>query len=192
MSVMIENEEPTMSETFDGVDFSNVHEGDRLQFITRETGFNGRGLYSRTGTVIKVTAKTVQVDCGRDSWKRTAVLRRADWHSRDVRRVVTEQATRRPYDAEHVQIVDQRLVMTALYIPDPEQAKDPGYVLEHITEQRYEGVEIVAEATRHFKNEGAVFSGWIVRSGPSYGEPIANKREALAQLRREITDYFTH
>lgn len=105
---------------------------------------------------------------------------------------MTENKTQRtPYDAAHAQIVDQGLVMTALYIPDPEHAKDPEYVLEHITEQQYEGVEVIAEATRHFKNEGAAFSGWIVRSGPSYGEPIANKREALKSLRREITDYFT-
>ncbi|MEU1663617.1 hypothetical protein ABZ547_08375 [Streptomyces sparsogenes] len=105
---------------------------------------------------------------------------------------MTENKTQRtPYDAEHVQIVDHGLVMTALYIPDPEQAKDPSYVLEHITDSQYEAVEVVAEATRHFKNEGAAFSGWIVRSGYSYGEPIATKREALAQLHREITDYFT-
>jgi hypothetical protein len=105
---------------------------------------------------------------------------------------MSEQPTRRPYDAKHVQIVDQGLTLTALYIPDPEQAKDPARVMENITDSRYANVEIVAEATRHFKNEGAAFSGWIVRSGPSYGEPIANKREARAQLRREIADYFTH
>ncbi|MFD5566673.1 hypothetical protein [Streptomyces cadmiisoli] len=104
---------------------------------------------------------------------------------------MTEKATRTPYDAEHVQIVDQGLAVTALYIPNPEQAKDPAYVLKNILDSRYEGVEVVAEATRHFKNQGAAFSGWIVRSGHSYGEPIANKREALAQMRREIADYFT-
>lgn len=82
----------TTTETFEGVDSSNVREGDRLQFITRETGFNGRGLRVRTGVVVKVTAKTVRVDC-RESGEGTAVLRRdiAEWHSRDVRRLVTEQ-----------------------------------------------------------------------------------------------------
>lgn len=180
------------TETFEGVDFSNVHEGDRLQFITRETGFNGRGLYSRTGTVTKVTAKTVQVDCGRDSWKRTAVLRRADWHSRDVRRVVTERPARRPYNAEHVQIVDQGLVMTALYIPDPEQAKDPAHVLENILDCRYENVEVVATATRHFKSEGAAVSGWVIASGNDYGsEGYPNKRDMRKALDITIADYFT-
>lgn len=105
---------------------------------------------------------------------------------------MTEKPARRPYDAKHVQIVDQGLTVTALYIPDPEQAKDPEYVLANILDDRYTAVETVAEATRHFKNEGAAFSGWIVRNGPSYGEPISNKREAMVQLRREITDYFTH
>lgn len=80
------------TETFEGVDPSNVREGDRLQFFTRETGFNGRGLHSRTGVVVKVTEKTVRVDCG-DSSEGTAVLRKyqPEWNSRDVRRVVTKQ-----------------------------------------------------------------------------------------------------
>jgi hypothetical protein len=85
------------TETFEGVDSGNVHKGDRLQFMTRETGFNGRGLYSRTGVVVKVTEKTVRVACdavGHAS-PEIAVLRRhvPDWVSRDVRRVVTEQRT---------------------------------------------------------------------------------------------------
>lgn len=80
------------TETFEGVDPSSVREGDRLQFFTRETGFNGRGLHSRTGVVVKVTEKTVRVDCG-DSSEGTAVLRKyqPEWNSRDVRRVVTKQ-----------------------------------------------------------------------------------------------------
>lgn len=90
MTVMTENK----TETFEGVDSSNVRKGDRLQFMTRETGFNGRGLVVRTGTVVKVTKKTVRVDC-RESYEGTAVLRRdvVEWHSRNVRRVVTEQPT---------------------------------------------------------------------------------------------------
>ncbi|MFD7016161.1 hypothetical protein [Streptomyces sp. NPDC059928] len=180
----------TENETYEGVEPSKVHVGDRLQFMTRETGFNGVGLYSRTGMVTKVTAKAVKVDCGQ-GWG-TAVLRKdlSAWVSRDVRRVVTEEPALRPYNAENVQIVDQGLSVTALYIPDLEQAKDPKYVMEHITDRRYEAVEVVGEATRHFKHEGAVFSGWIVRSGSYYSEPISNKREALRQLRREITGYF--
>lgn len=88
MTVMTENK----TETFEGVDSRNVHVGDRLQFITRETGFNGRGLVERTGTVVKVTAKTVRVDC-RGDWEGIAVLRKhlPEWVSRAVRRVVTAE-----------------------------------------------------------------------------------------------------
>jgi hypothetical protein len=85
------------TETFEGVDPSNVREGDRLQFITRDTGFNGRGLYPRTGTVTKVTEKTIHVTCDAPELARpeVAVLRRhiPTWVSRAVRRIVTEQPT---------------------------------------------------------------------------------------------------
>lgn len=180
------------AEMFEGVASSNVHEGDRLQFMTRETGFNGRGLYSRTGTVVKVTAKTVRVDC-RDSGEGTAVLRRdlVEWHSRAVRRVVVEKPARRPYDAQHVQIVDQGLTVTALYIPDSEQAKTPEQVWDNITDRAYAAVEVVATMRRFYKSEGAMYSGWIVESGMNRGEPIPNKREAIEQLRHAIADYFT-
>lgn len=90
------------TEKFEGVDFRDVREGDRLQFITRETGFNGRGLYSRTGTVVKVTEKTARVVCGDPTAYKPdiAVLRRADWRSRDVRRVVTDQPAKRPGETD--------------------------------------------------------------------------------------------
>jgi hypothetical protein len=101
-----------------------------------------------------------------------------------------DQPARRPYTARSVQYVDLGTVVTALYIPDAQQAEDPAYVLENILRPEYENVETVAEMTRHYKREGATFSGWIVRSGPEYGEPIPNKREALAQLRREVAEYF--
>ena len=193
---MTENLAPTMSETFEPVDFSNVHEGDRVQFVTANNGFGGSGDdVWRTGTVAKVTEKTVRVVCDDVSTRvkrDVAVLRRADWHYRCVSKAVTEQATRRPYGAEHVQIVDQGLVMTALYIPDPEQAKDPEYVLEHILDRRYENVEVVATATRHFKSEGAAVSGWVIASGNDYGsEGYPNKRALREALDITIADYFT-
>lgn len=186
MSVMTEKK----TEAFEGVDPSNVHVGDRLQFMTRETGFNGAGPYSRTGTVTKVTAKTVQVDCGR-GWG-TAVLRRdvVEWHSRDVRRVVTGQPARRPYNAENVQIVDDGgPVVTAVWVSDP--TVDPAVALENILcrDLPYE-VEVIAEATRFYKQDGADFSGWIVSAGANWGDSLPNKREAMKELRWAIRDRF--
>lgn len=99
--------------------------------------------------------------------------------------------TRTPYDAEHVAIVDNGSTITALYIPNPEDAKRPAYVLDHILDRsRFEYVEVVADATRFYKREGATFSGWIVRTGIYYSDPIANKRDAMKELRRTITEYF--
>ncbi|MEV5940651.1 hypothetical protein [Streptomyces sp. NPDC051994] len=179
------------TETFEGVDPSNVHVGDRLQFMTRETGFNGRGLHSRTGTVVKVTAKTVRIDC-RDSLEGIAVLRRdvVEWHSRDVRRVVAEQPARRPYNAENVQIVDDGgPVISAVWVSDP--TVDPAAALENILcrDLPYE-VEVIAEATRFYKQDGADFSGWIVSSGANWGDSLPNKRAAMKELRWAIRDRF--
>lgn len=105
---------------------------------------------------------------------------------------MSETPARRPYDAEHVQIVDQGLTVTALYIPDPEQAKDPAYVLENILDSRYTNVEVVATATRCFKSEGATASGWFIRSGLDHGsEGYPNKRAMHDALTHAIADYFT-
>lgn len=182
------------TETYEGVDPSNVHEGDRLQFMTRETGFNGRGLVVRTGTVVKVTAKTVRVDC-RGSWEGIAVLRKhlPEWVSRAVRRLVTEQPARRPFNAENVQYVDEGNFVTAVWCSDP--SIDPktalGNILRSFMEEvPYEVVQ-VAEATRHFKYEGADFSGWIISRGNDYStEPIAQKRDAIKELRGWVEGYF--
>ncbi|MER7487992.1 hypothetical protein ABTY20_19200 [Streptomyces sp. NPDC126497] len=74
-----------MTETFEPVDFSNVREGDRVQFATADNGFGGSGdPVWRTGTVVKVTEKTARVDCSVGNERDIAVLRRADWHSRAV------------------------------------------------------------------------------------------------------------
>jgi hypothetical protein len=183
-------DQPT--ETYEGVAPSNVREGDRLQFMTRETGFNGRGLFVRTGTVVKVTAKTVRVDC-RDSFEGVATLRRdgVEWHSRNVRRVVTEKPARRPYNAANVQYVDEGFHVTAVWCSDP--TVDPAEALDKILyrDLPYE-VEIIAEATRFYKKDGADFSGWVVSShgGLNYGDPMPNKREAVKHLRWAVADRF--
>lgn len=179
-------------ETFEGVDPSNVHVGDRLQFMTRETGFNGRGLVVRTGTVVKVTAKTVHVDCHVD-WEGTAVLRKhlPEWVSRAVRRVVTDTPARRPYNAENVQYVDEGLFVTAVWVSDP--TVDPKVALDNLLRRDlpYEVVQI-AEATRHFKREGADFSGWVISRGNDYSDlPITRKRDAVKALRDWVEGHFT-
>lgn len=102
MSAMTENKD----ETFEPVTFQDVHEGDRVRFVTANNGFGSDGgdLW-RTGTVTKVTAKTVTVAItghnplaedvfvGGKSRKlgRTARLRQADWHHRCVSKAATEQ-----------------------------------------------------------------------------------------------------
>lgn len=102
-----------------------------------------------------------------------------------------EQATHRPYNAKSVQYVDQGTIVTALYIPDPQQAEDPAHVLENILDRsKYESVEIVAEATRFYKSEGADFSGWVVRCNQNPSDPIPNKRDAMRELRWAVADYF--
>lgn len=180
-------------ETFEPVDFSKVHEGDRLQFVTNENGFNGRGLYSRTGTVVKVTEKTARVVCD-DAVLRVkrdiAVLRRSDWHYREVRKAVTDQPARRPFNAENVQYVDDGLIVTAVWVSDP--AIDPTVALENILHRDlpYEVVQI-AEAARHFKREGADFSGWVISRGNDYSDlPIARKRDAIKALHNWVEGYF--
>jgi hypothetical protein len=188
------------------VAFQDVHEGDTLNFSRRDNGFGGSGDILRlAGTVIKVTDKTVTVEItghnplaeavfvGGKSRKlgRTASLRRANWHERDVHR--TAQATRRPYNAENVQYVDEGNIVTAVWCSDP--SIDPKTALDNVllsfVEKVPYEVEVVAEATRFFKREGADFSGWVVSSGSNYGDPIANKREALKHLRWAVADRFS-
>jgi hypothetical protein len=182
-----------MSETFEPVDFNNVHEGDRVQFVTNENGFDGRGLYSRTGVVVRVTEKTVRVDCTEGRERDIAVLRRADWRSRDVRRIVTETPARRPYNAANVQYIDQGNIVSAVWCSDP--TVDPETALENdlrsfTGDVPYE-VEVIAEATRYFRTEGAGFSGWIIRRGNDYStEPIKRKPDALKELRGWVAGHF--
>lgn len=183
------------TETYEGVEPNNVHVGDVLQFMTRETGFNGRGLVVRTGTVVKVTAKTVHVDCTVD-WEGTAVLRKhlPEWVSRAVRRVVTEEPARRPYNAENVQYIDDGNIVTAVWCSDPtiDAATALENVLRSLTGDVPYEVEVIAEATRFYRTEGASFSGWIISCGTNYStEPIKRKPDAIEQLHFWVEGYFT-
>lgn len=199
------SETAKLSGDYEPVAFQDVHEGDSLSFSRRDNGFGGSGDILRlTGTVLKVTDKTVTVEItghnplaedvfvGGKSRKlgRTASLRRANWHERDVHRVA--KATRRPYNAENVQYVDEGNIVTAVWCSDP--TVDPAEALDKILHRDlpYE-VEVIAEAARYYKKDGADFSGWIVSShgGLNYGDPIANKREALKHLRWAVADRFS-
>ena len=180
------------SETFQPVDFSDVIEGDRLSFVTNDNGYGGRGVYERTGHIQRITANTVTVACVDGT---TATLRRSDWRSRSPKKDHGEAPVRRPRDAAHVQIVHEPGLVTALYIPDPEMARNPRAVLDAPPSmenyRKYEEVETVATAERHYRRDGADFTGWIVSSGNDYGDPIPNKKEALEKLHLVIADYFT-
>lgn len=87
--------------------------------------------------------------------------------------------------------VDQGVITTAVWVSDP--AIDPAVALENIlrTDLPYE-VEVIAEATRFYKRDGAGFSGWVVSAGGglSYSDPIPNKREAMAQLCHDVAECF--
>lgn len=98
---------------------------------------------------------------------------------------------RTPYDAAHASIVDDGHTVTCVYIPDPEQARNPRKVVENLADRRYESVEVIATARRFLKKNGATFSGWIVE-GPANdcSEPISGKREAMTVLRHRIRVYF--
>lgn len=107
MTTMTENK----TETFEPAAFADVHEGDRVRFVTANNGFGSDGgdLW-RTGTVTKVTDKTVTVEVtgpnplaedvfrGGKSRKlgRTARLRQADWHHRCVSKAATDQSATVP------------------------------------------------------------------------------------------------
>jgi len=90
-----------------------------------------------------------------------------------------------------VRYVDQGVITTAVWVSDP--AIDPAVALENIlrTDLPYE-VEVIAEATRFYKRDGAGFSGWVVSAGGglSYSDPIPNKREAMAQLCHDVAECF--
>lgn len=73
----------SVANAYEPVDFGDVSKGHRLRFVTNDNGYGGRGIYTRTGYVYKVTANTVQVACADSS---RATLRRSDWRARSVQR----------------------------------------------------------------------------------------------------------
>ncbi|ELP66244.1 hypothetical protein STRTUCAR8_10227 [Streptomyces turgidiscabies Car8] len=85
---------------------------------------------------------------------------------------MTENQTRTPYDAEHIAIVELGHTVWALYIPNPDQAKNPRAVADNITAPEHADVEVVATATRCYKTEGATASGWFISSGSDYGSGL--------------------
>lgn len=104
---------------------------------------------------------------------------------------MTDTTARTPYDAEHIAIVDMGHTTWALYIPDPEQAKNPRAVAANITAPEYANVEVVATAIRCYKTEGATASGWFIRSGLDSGsEGYPNKQAMREALRLIISGYF--
>ncbi|MFD0393384.1 hypothetical protein ACFQ3Z_16255 [Streptomyces nogalater] len=86
------------TETFEPVDSANVHKGDRVRFVTANNGFGGGDNVWRTGTVTKVTEKTVRVECDSNAFGSTAVLRRnlAAWKARCVTKAATGQPADKP------------------------------------------------------------------------------------------------
>lgn len=194
MSVMTESktEAAKLPGDYEPVAFQDVHEGDTLSFSRRDNGFGGTGGILRpTGVVTKVTNKTVTVKCEAGWGGANGVLRRANWNERDIHRIA--KATRRPFNAENVQYVDNGPIVTAVWCSDP--AITPEVALENdlrsiAGEVPYE-VVVIAEATRHFRREGADFSGWIISRGNDYSDlPIAQKRDAVKGLRGWVEGYF--
>jgi hypothetical protein len=49
---------------------------------------------------------------------------------------------------------------------------------------------LLAEATRMYRNQGAAFSGWVLRIGPDSIGPIRTKAEALARLKEWVIEEF--
>jgi hypothetical protein len=103
-----------------------------------------------------------------------------------------QEPARVPYNAKGVRYVEQveGKIVTAVWVSDP--AVDPAEALENALRRDlpYE-VEVIAEAVRHYRYEGADFSGWVVSGGNNYTtESIPNKRQAMRELRWAVADRF--
>lgn len=68
--------------TFQSSGFADFQAGDTIRFWTNDNGYGGVGEIVRTGTVVKVTEKTLTIDCESNRLGRRAVIRRADWSHR--------------------------------------------------------------------------------------------------------------
>ncbi|MFJ9771194.1 hypothetical protein ACIRVF_08115 [Kitasatospora sp. NPDC101157] len=84
-----------MSEDFEFAAFKDFQPGDRIRFWTNDNGYGGLGEVWRTGTVRKVTAKTIAIDCDRNLLGDRATIRLADWSRRCPMKAVatTEDGT---------------------------------------------------------------------------------------------------
>lgn len=110
---------------------------------------------------------------------------------------MTVMATERlPYDAKHVIYRESAggKIVHALWTSDPVAAAllaDPNTPKDVIDRLWFrDDVEIVATATRHYRYEGAPYSGWTVQSGRA-SDLTRNKRDAMRQMRRLVAAYFT-
>ncbi|MFD9205916.1 hypothetical protein ACFVZM_06500 [Streptomyces sioyaensis] len=100
------------------------------------------------------------------------------------------RAERTPYDADHVAIVDMGHTVWALYIPDPEHAKDPQAVADNLCDRKYTDVEMVASTQRFYKKDGAAFSGWVVEGNGGYSDGIPRKPDAMKELKYVVAGHF--
>jgi hypothetical protein len=176
----------TEAETFEPACFTDFKVGDRIRFVSANNGFGQTGEdVIRTGTVTRITEKTITVDCDWNTYGARAMIRRVDWDARCPTRAA---ATRTPYAPHAVQIVDSGDIVTAVWSADP--AMTGTEALDKVLNRNLE-IEIVAEATRYTRREGAMFSGWIVRSGLTHTDPIPTRRAAMAAMRDQINTYFT-
>jgi hypothetical protein len=111
---------------------------------------------------------------------------------RDTCEDCTEQ-TRTPYTADHVAYVHEAGEVTALYIPDPEHAKDPKGTwakCRDIAWWRASGVECIATLVRDGRRwnvEGSAHDAF-----PDSNNGAATKREAMEGLRRVVAEHFNH
>jgi len=110
---------------------------------------------------------------------------------------MTVMATEKlPYDAKHVIYRESAggKIVHAFWTGDPAAAAllaDPNTAEDVINRLWFrDDVEIVATATRHYRYEGAGFSGWVVESGGYPIDSISNKREAMRNLRAVVVAYF--
>lgn len=183
--------ETSMNTTdFKAAAFDDFAAGDRIRFVTADNGYDGsrEGVW-RTGTVTRISASTMTIACDQHIMGKTARIRRATWAYRAPQRAA---ATQTPYRAEYVHVVDMGHTVWALYIPNPEHARNPRHVADHLTAPEYADVELIATAERFRVCDGNGFSGWIVATpGTGNSDPIPSKRTAMTELRAAITSHFT-
>lgn len=105
----------------------------------------------------------------------------------------TDEPKQTPYDVDHVHIIHEPGSITALYIYDPEKAKDPRATYYAPGFKAMDEYMVIAEASRFYKTCGADFSGWIVRTpldGNYSTEVIPNRKKALESVWDEVKDHF--